>query len=139
VRASIWVKHFLALIVVAAFAAPAFSQEQIKPIPPAGIQVSPQDRAELEAQVKNLGNEIAALPQTLKNKPALLELLPDVQIFHNAARYALTYNEFFNAREIPAAKKLIQDGLDRAKSLREGQAAVDEGIGADCSRLCVAN
>src|SRR6185437_10956762 len=36
--------------------------------------------------------------------------------------YALAYDEFFNARENPAARKLLADGMERAKALNEGRA-----------------
>ena len=96
--------------------------ESAPPIPPPGIAVPDADRMELQAGIDLLGKEIDGLRQELKTRPALLELLPDVQIYHNAARYALTYNEFFNAREIDAAKKLLQEGSDRAAALRKGEA-----------------
>src|SRR6516225_3181928 len=96
--------------------------DKVRQIPPPGIRVPESDRAELQAGVKELGLQIDALRADLKGKPALLELLPDVQIYHNAVRYALTYNEFFSTKEIPVAKALLKQGLERAKSLRDGKA-----------------
>src|SRR5262249_3457388 len=96
--------------------------EKVRPVPPPGIVIGEADRAELEIQIAELGKEIDALRTELKDKPALLELLPDVQVYHNAIRYALTYNEFFNAKEIPVAGKLFQQGMERAKALRDGKA-----------------
>jgi len=96
--------------------------EKVRPIPPAGVPVPDADRQELSSGIQELGKEIEALRTTLKTKPALLELLPDVQIYHNAVRYALTYNEFHNAKEIPVAKNLLKQGMERAKSLRDGKA-----------------
>jgi hypothetical protein len=96
--------------------------DNVRPIPPPGIVVPSADQAELKAGVEALGEEIEALRPQLESKPALLELLPDVQVYHNAVRYALTYNEFFDAREIPIAKALLKQGLDRATALGEGKA-----------------
>jgi pimeloyl-ACP methyl ester carboxylesterase len=96
--------------------------DNVRRIPPPGIAVPEADRSELEAGVRKLGSEIESLRTELKGKPALLDLLPDVQIYHNAVRYALTYNEFFSAREIPVAKTLLAQGLERAQALREGRA-----------------
>ena len=87
-------------------------------MPPPGVAVSPADRAELEAGLAILGKEIDALRGNAKAAP----LLPDVQIYHNAVRYALQYNEFFNAREIGAAKRLLEQGRERARQLAMGQA-----------------
>src|SRR5215470_1609838 len=94
----------------------------VRSIPPKGIEVSAADRAELEAGVNELGKEIEEMRVELKSKPALLDLLPDVQIFHNAVRYALTYNEFFKPGEITVAKSQVKEGLERARALREGKA-----------------
>jgi len=91
--------------------------QQGKQIPPPGVQIPPADRAELEAGVKHLGAEIDAL----KSKHA--DLLPDVQIYHKAVDWALRYDEFFNVKEVGAAKELLKTGLDRAKQLAEGKPA----------------
>jgi hypothetical protein len=96
--------------------------DKVRPVPPPGIAVPPAERAELEAGILELGKEIEALSSALKAKPASLDLLPDVQVYHKAVRSALAYNEFFNAREVPIAKKLLNQGLERARQLREGVA-----------------
>lgn len=92
-----------------------------KPIPPAGIEIPAAERADLQAGVDVLGKEIAMLRIELKDKPKLLELLPDVQIFYNAVHYALQYNEILNAREIPFAKAQLKQGFERAQELRAGK------------------
>src|SRR5262245_61240030 len=60
--------------------------------------VSAEVKAELQRGVDDLGKEIDALRSSLKDEPQLLQLLPDVQIFHNAVRYAITYDEIFDAK-----------------------------------------
>jgi dienelactone hydrolase len=96
--------------------------DSVRRIPPPGITVPAADRAELEAGVKQLGDEIEALRISLKAHPELLDLLPDVQIYYNAVRYALAYNEFFREREIAVARTLLKQGMDRASLLRDGKA-----------------
>jgi len=96
--------------------------EKVRPIPPPGIAVPAADQAELKAGVEALAKEIEGLRNHVKSKPALLDLLPDIQVYHNAVRYALTYHEFFQAKEIAVAKALLKQGMDRAKALREGRA-----------------
>ncbi len=96
---------------------------RVRPIPPPGIKLTDADRAELQAGVERLGGEIDALRTALDGKRALLDLLPDVQIYFNAVRYALTYNEFFNPKEIAVARRLLQQGTDRAAQLRAGKPA----------------
>ena len=60
--------------------------EKVRRVPPAGVPISATDRTDLESGVASLGQEIESLRGSLKGKPALLDLLPDVQIFHNAVR-----------------------------------------------------
>jgi pimeloyl-ACP methyl ester carboxylesterase len=96
--------------------------DKVRRIPPPGIKLSASDREELASGVKALGEEIAALRRDLKGKQAFLDLLPDVQVYHNAVRYALEHDEFFKPAEVGAARKLLEQGRDRARSLRAGQA-----------------
>ncbi|MGH9720744.1 MAG: hypothetical protein ACRD8O_11075, partial [Bryobacteraceae bacterium] len=60
----------------------ALAQTQIRPVPPPGVAVPERDRADLESGLATLGRSIDQLRG--------VELLADVQIFHNAVRYALT-------------------------------------------------
>jgi pimeloyl-ACP methyl ester carboxylesterase len=96
--------------------------DKVRPVPPPGIKIDDADRTDLQAGIAALGKEIEQLRQDLKNKPALLELLPDVQIFHNAVRYALIYDEFYNQKELTVARKFLKQGTQRAKQLRAGKA-----------------
>src|SRR5438876_436863 len=88
--------------------------DKVRPIPPAGIAVPEPDRVRLKAGLEILQREISDLPAQVNYKPAMLELIPDVQIYEKAVRYALDYNEIFNAREIPAATELLKQGMERA-------------------------
>ncbi len=111
----------LILILLLAITAHAQPPPPTKQPPPLGLPVPEPDRAELSAGVAALGKDIDALRAALKAKPQLLVLLPDVQVFHNAVRYALDYNEFFDAKQFPIAKNLLALGTERAKELREGK------------------
>ena len=93
----------------------------VRPVPPLGVAVSAEDRTALETGIAALGKEIDSLRAELQGKPVLLDLLPDVQIYYNAARYALKYNEFFNPNEIRTAKTLLTQGMERAANLRAGK------------------
>src|SRR5262249_60994539 len=83
----------------------------------------------LQAGVEDLGREIELLRGTLKGKPYLLGLLPDVQVYHNAVRSALAHNEFYRAREVAVARGLLERGRERARQLREGKAPWDTATG----------
>lgn len=111
------------LIVLALLCTLCFAQAPStnKPIPPVGVELPAAERAELQSGVAALGQEIETLRSELKDKPKLLDLLPDVQIFYYAVQYALKYNEILHAREIPFAKAQLQQGFERAKELRAGK------------------
>jgi pimeloyl-ACP methyl ester carboxylesterase len=120
-RFSRWSTVWASILLLAPAALPAQQATDVIPrIPPAGIKVPEADRKQLQDGVAELGREVDALRETLAKKPDLLALLPDVQIFHNAVRYALAYDEFFKADEIGKAHALLQQGMQRAKALREG-------------------
>jgi dienelactone hydrolase len=103
-----------ATVLLCLSAAPA---QPLKPIPPVGNELDPKDRAELEAGVAELGRRIEAVRQS----PVALDLsvlLPDVQVYHNAVRYPLAYDE---PVAVPAARAALAEGMRRAAALREGK------------------
>lgn len=121
--------HRFVFLVVPLFAQVAFADgpadnqaDKVRRIPPPGIKISDADRAELGEGVAKLGKEIEALRTELKSKPALLELLPDVEIYHKAVDWALRYDEFFKTNETRSARALLAHGAERAQSLRDGAA-----------------
>src|SRR5215831_7956086 len=121
------VRHIALFLLIAVIAASSITAQQNNPetvrrLPPSAIEVPAADRVELESGIAELGKTIETLRVELKGKPALLDLLPDIQVYHNAARYALSYNEFFKPEEIAVAKSQIKLGLERARTLREGRA-----------------
>ena len=101
---------------------PKFQPNPHKLNPPPGIVVPPEVRAELTAGVASLGKLIEALRVSLRDKPELLALLPDVQIYHNAVRYALEDDIFTSTNQFNSARNLLQQGMERAKQLAAGQA-----------------
>ncbi|MEI8288595.1 MAG: prolyl oligopeptidase family serine peptidase [Verrucomicrobiota bacterium] len=101
---------------------PKFQPNPHKLNPPPGVVVPPEVRAELTAGVASLGKLIEALPVALRNKPELLALLPDVQIFHNAVRYALEDDIFNSTDQFNSARILLQQGTERARQLAAGLA-----------------
>ena len=98
----------LIVLCVAAFAA------EVRPVPPPGIDVPAADRADLESGLKRLSASIVKLQG--------VKLLPDVQIFRDAVRFALENREFFKPEEIARAKELLRTGQQRADDLVEGRA-----------------
>jgi hypothetical protein len=90
-------------------------------LPPPGIAIGDTDRQQLTAGAAELRRELDALDRELAGK-ALHRRLSDVEIFYKAVDWALRYDEFFEAKQIAFARKLLQQGQERARDLRAGQA-----------------
>jgi pimeloyl-ACP methyl ester carboxylesterase len=110
---------FWAILLEPASAQTKSSQGRSKTLPPAGIEVPPADRAELERDLSALDDSIKEL--TASKDGHIQSLLPDIQIFQQAVRTALKYNEFFATADITKAKELLQTGRTRAEQLLKGE------------------
>lgn len=95
--------------------------DNVRPIPPKGIPITDADQKELTAGLAELRAAIDEIPTTLGKNHPLLDLLPDVEVYHKAVRYAVEYDEFFNPKEIAAAKAQLKAGLQRARELKGGK------------------
>ncbi len=113
---------FLSVPAIARADGPADNQpDKVRRVPPPGVAIPANDRVELESGAVALGQEIDALRASLKGRPALFGLLPDVQIYHNAVRYALAHDEFYQINQVEIARGLLKQGAERAQALREGK------------------
>jgi len=95
--------------------------EKVRPVPPPGIAIAPADRDELAEGVKKLSDEIDSLREALPKQPGLLARLPDVIIYHKAVDWALRFDGFHKTNEVQVARRLLQQGLERANELRNGR------------------
>jgi hypothetical protein len=95
--------------------------EKVRRIPPTGIAVGEEEYKDLKAGVIELHEHIRDLRERLKDRPALLELLPDVEIFHKAVHYALHHDEFTERSQVTWARELLKQGRERAEALRRGK------------------
>ncbi|AMV22138.1 prolyl oligopeptidase family serine peptidase [Planctomyces sp. SH-PL14] len=93
--------------------------ENVRPIPPAGVDLEPEVRKGLEEKRDALGKTLQTLRQ--KRDPLTTEFLPDVEIFHRAVDQALKFNEFFDKNEAKSAEKVLAEGEARAAALLEGK------------------
>jgi hypothetical protein len=119
-RLTLLLYSFLILAVEAWADGPADnSSEKVRRVPPPGITLSDADRSELLAGVQELGARIEGLRTELKGRPSLLELLPDVQIYHKAVQWAVVYGEIFKTNEVVNARRLLKRGLERAEELSQ--------------------
>lgn len=103
-------------------------------IPPAGNEIAAADRQSLEAEANALAQKIEALKVSLKDKPDLLALLPDVEIYHKAVDWPLRYHEVIDVKKARAA---LARGNERAAQLKEGKAPWVEagGVRAYVSKI----
>ncbi len=92
-----------------------------RPVPPPGVPVSAKDRSDLETALAQLRKSIDGLRG--------VKLLPDVQIYFDAVRYALENNEFFKPEDILHGKELLRQGQERADALSRGQAPWSHATG----------
>ena len=97
--------------------------QEVRSVPPPGVTIPENDRKELTDGVAALAREIQSLQSDLKGKPQLLRFLPDVQIYEKAVRYVLSYNEFYDVKQVATARQLLAQGNERAKALRNGDAS----------------
>lgn len=118
----------LLLSIVFARAAEPPTQKYVR-TPPEGIPIPSEIKNDLESGVSSLGHEIDDLNKSLQSQPTLPDLLPDVQIYYNAVRYALDDNIFYSTNEFSAARKLLDEGHARVRSLRDGQAPWNSATG----------
>jgi hypothetical protein len=98
--------------------------DDVRPIPPRGAEVSDADLKALRAGLAELRTTIDWLPHDLLKYPTLVELIPDVEIYYKAVRYAVVFNELYLDKkrdDVAAAKKLLAQGLQRVKELKEGK------------------
>jgi dienelactone hydrolase len=117
--------RFLVFLLVFVTCCPAVFGQQpttqpIKRIPPEGVQVNDNERDELGVNLLALGKAIDGLKQ--RKDPFITGLLPDLQIYYKAVDYALRYQEFFSVKDVASGKKLLQEGMERAKALANKQA-----------------
>jgi hypothetical protein len=86
-------------------------------VPPFGMPLLAEDRKALNEKLSVFEAEL----RPLEKEGKAAAWLPEVQIFHKAVRWALTYDEFYRSNEIAAAHKLLDQGIERAKFLKEGK------------------
>lgn len=85
--------------------------DNVRPVPKPGITLPAADAEEIAAGLTELQGLIKAIGKH--------ELLPDVEIYEKAVRWAVDYKEVFD-KGIPAVKTVLKTGLARAKAMKEG-------------------
>ena len=122
-------RKVLPVVITVAFALHSFADgpadnipEKVRPVPPPGARIPDDIRDELMDGADNLRGEIEKLRDELKGKTNLLALLPDIQIFEKAVRWAVQYDEILNpTNEVSAARTNLIKGMERVQQLRAGK------------------
>jgi hypothetical protein len=96
------------------------NEAAVRHIPPAGIQLSGEDRAEIESMLDDVQHDIQALREQ-RDLPERA-LLPDVEVFARAVEQALRFDEFFTPADVDRARELLAEGRRRAAALATGEA-----------------
>lgn len=114
------------LVLVLAFGiAIAFSQEAIPPIerrlPPPGIEIPGDLRAELEARLEVLEDRAWGVSGGDNS--------PDAEIFLKAVRLALAHGEIYQEKELPHLEEMLDRGEGRIRQLEEESAPWGEERG----------
>lgn len=92
----------------------------VRPVPPLGIDLKPEDREVLLAGLDELNGRIKEIR---KSKDARRQsLLPDVEIFARAIRDAVAHRELFAEGDVKKAKQVLAEGIARADALAAGDA-----------------
>ncbi len=76
--------------------------DQVRRIPKLGIEVPADERAKLEQEIDALDKAIQEL--AARDDATVRDLLPDVRIYHRAVHDSLQYQEFFDPKELAAAR-----------------------------------
>jgi len=123
----------ISLLLLLAAAASVFADgpadnvpDKVRPIPPKADPLPDDVKKELTAGLKELQTAIADIEKAPKDRKVMKELLPDVQIYEKALRYALEYDELYvnektKRNDVPMAKDILKKGLERAKELADGK------------------
>jgi len=79
-------------------------------LPPPGIEIPVAQRERLAAEVKSLKAELS----TVRSR----EHSSDVEVFVKAVEYALLHNEFYNAKDVEKADRLLSSAKERLAQLK---------------------
>src|ERR1051325_4935427 len=81
-------------------------------------QPTDAEKQQIQAKIDQLGEAIRELRSRRKDD----DILPDVEIFYEAARWKMAYpEEFFRQRAVTDTLSVLDKGLERASQLRDGK------------------
>ncbi|GAA5134958.1 prolyl oligopeptidase family serine peptidase [Prosthecobacter algae] len=95
--------------------------DNVRPVPPIGIDVPEADVKALTQGLSELRTAIDAAVKAQAKNPKLADLSPDVEIFYKGVDWALKFKEIHKPAEIKSALETLAEGKLRAEQLKNGQ------------------
>jgi predicted esterase len=89
-------------------------------LPPAGNQIPAGDRAKLAQRTASVAAQLASFAESSDGQ-AQRNLLPDVEVYLKAVRFALDFDEFYKAADVDVAVGLLNEAEARLAKLRLGK------------------
>ena len=93
--------------------------DNVRQVPPVGIELSEADRTRIEAGLAQLDEAIRSLKK--RRDARTHRFLPDVEIFSRAAHQGVTFRELYSKRDTGSVGRILEEGLQRAASLLAGK------------------
>lgn len=87
----------------------------VRRVPPLGIEVPADARANLERRIDEIDSSIAELKE--HKDPRVRKRIPDVEIFSRAVRTTLENQEFYSKKEVTHAFELLDIARSRSQKL----------------------
>jgi hypothetical protein len=91
--------------------------ENVRRIPPAGVPIPDETRAELSTRTADLHRELAAAAAAWSEHHDRVRFLPDVEVFTKAVDWALRHDEFYDAQQVAWAREQLAEGERRLAAL----------------------
>lgn len=105
--------------------------QELQPIPrllpPPGIELPAPRRQEIERHLDELTRSIEALAD--RKPDPVSSRIPDVEIFSKAIHLALLHGEFYDAKDVDKAQRLLDIGKTRAAQLQRGESPWTRQVG----------
>jgi dienelactone hydrolase len=97
--------------------------DQVRPIPPVGIQVPPEQRELLLRRCREIRSQCESLAKTSATADAVRfnELMPEVLVFPRAVEMTLRFDMVYQPQDLKSASDLLNLAAQRLEKIRSGE------------------
>jgi len=95
--------------------------DKVRRIPPAGVAIPEDARAELTVRAAALRVRLDGSAEAWKGFPERVQYLPDAEVFWKAVDWALRYDEFFDVKQVEWARAQLSEGEQRLAALTKDE------------------